>query len=327
MRKPRGRRVDFWDLTKLLVRRWYVAVPLLLLTAVSAVGLAATIKPDYVADSYITMVPPTTAQSNTQAVTRTNPWLNVGLTTLGAAAIYSTQDANVVERMVSQGYSDNFTLALDGNSPIIKMEVTATNRDQAKATVDELAQLLSQSVRELQAQYQTPQDQLITMNRLDRGDNIKSSTTKLKRAVIAIVGAGLLMSIAFTAIFDAILQRRARRKARPADVAPPRASRAERVANGSVPDHLSTLRDRDTELVPSSGVEKRPSGGFRPPQRDPGGRDAASETAVFTTTSDDTAVAPMPSDATIILPLPDKEPWVARDGRGNGNNRGGSSRR
>jgi capsular polysaccharide biosynthesis protein len=329
--------VDFWDLTKLLVRRWYVAVPLLLLTAVGAVGLAASIKPDYIADSYITMVPPNATSTNPDTTSR-NPWLQTGLTTLGSAAIYSTQDASVVERMVREGYSDNFTLAFDGDSPIIKIEVTATSKVQAKSTAEEVANLFAQSVKQLQQSYNPRDDEYITTHRLDQGDNIKSSTTKLKRAVIAIVGAGLLISIAMTAIVDTILQRRARRKAtgRPAEAEPlPRKGPPERGTNGSATD-LGTLRDRETELIPpSGGGERVRSGGGRdkrgPGEYRSGAREQADETTILrATASDDTAVAspPMPSDATMILPLPaEKEPWAARDGRGNNNNRGGSSRR
>ncbi|MEN3309452.1 MAG: hypothetical protein V7603_5654 [Micromonosporaceae bacterium] len=325
--------MDFWDLTKLLVRRWYVAVPLLLLTAVGAVGLAATIKPDYIADSYITMVPPN-SPATTGVVTR-NPWLQSGLIALGSAAIYSTQDASVVQRMVKDGYSDNFTLAFDGNSPIIKVEVTATSKAQAKGTVEEVAQLFSQSVKLLQSESNPRDDEYITTRRLDRGDNLKSSTTKLKRAVIAIVGAGLLMSIALTAMFDAILQRRARRRTPLAgDMPPPHRPRPGRGTNGSASD-LGSLRDRETELIsssaggehsrPSPGREKRQpsSGEYRSVSRDQ--REQADETAIFPAAADDASALPMPSDATMILPLPDKEPWAARDG--GGNNRGGSSRR
>jgi capsular polysaccharide biosynthesis protein len=321
--------VDFWDLTKLLVRRWYVAVPLLLLTAVGAVGLAATIKPDYIADSYITMVPPNASNSSTTTVR--NPWLQTGLMTLGSAAIYSTQDASVVERMVKQGFSDNFTLAFDGNSPIIKIEVTAVSKAQAKGTAEEVADLFSQSVKTLQAEYNPRDDEYITTRRLDRGDNLKSSTTKLKRAVIAIVGAGLLMSIALTAIVDTILQRRARRRAaqQPAEV-PPRKTRPDRGANGSAQD-LGNLRERETELISSGPEPVRPGPGRerRLPQTGEYrsvSRDKADETAIFPAADSEPDVTPMPSDATMILPLPAKEQWSTRDGRG-GNNRGGSSRR
>jgi capsular polysaccharide biosynthesis protein len=322
--------VDFWDLTKLLVRRWWVAVPLILLTAVGAVGLAATIKPDYIADSYITMVGPRGTQA--EGVASRNPWLQSGLVALGSAAIYSTQDASVVDRMVKQGFSDNFTLAFDGNTPIIKIEVTAASKAQAKGTVDYVADLFSQSVKLLQAESGPRDDEYITTRRLDQGDNLKSSTTKLKRAVIAIVGAGLLMTIAATAIVDTILQRRSRRKAMaaasPAPAPTPRKGREQRVTNGSAHD-LSGLRERETEII-GPGVEPPvrvvPSRDKRAPHTGEYRsvvREKADETAVFPAATDEPP--PMPSDATMILPLPDKEAWPARDSRGT--NRGGNNRR
>jgi capsular polysaccharide biosynthesis protein len=324
--------VDFWDLTKLLVRRWFVAVPLLLLTAAGAVGLAVTVKPDYIADSYITLVSPRTAAPATS--TARNPWLDMGVTALGSAAIYSTQDASVLEPLVRQGYSDNFTMAFDGNTPIIKIEVTAASKQQATATAQELADLFKQSVDALQQEHAVTSDQMITVQRLDKGDNVKSSTTKLKRAVIAVIGAGLLLTIALTATVDAILQRRTRRRSYPA-AAPPAGGdgRSRRGTNGSPSDVVANLRDRETELISRPGGDQAGHPGIGRDKRAPStgeyrsvARDQADETAILAATSDDTAaMPPRPSDATMIIPLPEKEPWAVRDS--GGTNRGGSNRR
>jgi capsular polysaccharide biosynthesis protein len=351
--------VDFWDLTKLLVRRWYVAVPLLLLTAVGAVGLASTIKPDYIADSYVTMVPPSVISTNANSGGKSNPWLDTGLTTLGSAAIYTTQDTSVLDRLKREGYSDNVVLAFDGNSPIIKIEVTGNSKDQARGTSQQVAQMFSDNVKALQSEYSIPDAQLITTRRLDLGDNVKASTTKLKRAVIAVVGAGLLMTIALTAGVDAVLGWRSRRRSplggsvlAAQDV---RRMKLDRVGGPSGGTSSPGASDRSngggsngamTELIPITP-------GAEPPERTerqaPAGRDSragaqgkggeygqgkggeyrsatrdAAEAAVFTD-AESPAERPMPSDATIILPMStEKEDWAVRDGGGG---RGVSNRR
>ena len=45
--------LDFWDLTKVVFRRWKISLPLLLLSIVATGAIAATAKPDYIEDSYI----------------------------------------------------------------------------------------------------------------------------------------------------------------------------------------------------------------------------------------------------------------------------------
>ncbi len=321
--------MDFWDLTKLMVRRWYVAVPLLLLTALGAVGLAATVKPDYIADSYLTLVNPHIVPGTSATATTRNPWLDMGATALGSAAIYSVQDASVLEPMVRQGYSDNFTIAFDGNTPIIKIEVTADTKAQATGTAQELAQLIGQFVQSLQIDKGATQDQLITVQRLDKGDNVKSSTTKLKRAIIAVVGAGLLLTIALTATLDAILQRRSRRKALQAGglAAPPREKGKRGHTNGTTPevagDVVQLVPAKDQQSLSGTGGHKRSSTGeYRALQRER--EQVVDQTAIISAVQDDSTTMPMPSDATMILPAPDKDPWAVRDG---GSNRGGSGRR
>src|SRR5689334_12093363 len=105
--------MDFWDLTKLIFRRWPISLPILLVSITASLFSAKTVKPDYVMTSYVQPTPPYSAGSaqNPNAALR-NPRNSLGLNTHGQAAIYATQDQKFVAQLKSQGHSTNFSLTL-----------------------------------------------------------------------------------------------------------------------------------------------------------------------------------------------------------------------
>lgn len=216
--------MDFWDLTKLLFRRWYVAGPLLILTLAGTYYAAQRIEPDYVATSYVQLVPPavTPKQTDGKAPQPRNPWLDLGVSSLGKASLLTVQDQKVVKVLHKAGHSDNFTLTLDSSLPIVTFEVIGDTERQATTTAKELIKRFDSSVAALQNEYGAPKNQLITTRQLDLGDNITESTSKIKRALVAIGGIGLLLTVALTIAVDALVRRR-------------RADRAEAVETTPVP--------------------------------------------------------------------------------------------
>src|SRR5262245_32835878 len=104
--------VDLWDLTKVLFRRWYIALPMLLTSIVGVLVLTQSAKPDYSATGYLQMIPPT---NSSQVPARPdfvrNPWTDLGINALAQAAIIRVQDKAVMEDLIRQGYSENVTLS------------------------------------------------------------------------------------------------------------------------------------------------------------------------------------------------------------------------
>ena len=49
--------MDLWDLTRLLLRRWYFAVPMLLASVAVVVLAAKTVSPDYKSTGYVQLIP------------------------------------------------------------------------------------------------------------------------------------------------------------------------------------------------------------------------------------------------------------------------------
>lgn len=227
--------MDFWDLTKLLFRRWYISGPLLLFTIAGTLMAASRIEPDYIATSYVQLVPPavTPRLTESKAPQPKNPWLDLGVSSLGKAGMLTVQDQKVVEVLHKAGFSDDFTLELDQSLPIVTFEVIGHTDKQASSTAEELIKRFEASVRALQNEYGAPKDQLVTIRQLDLGDNVTESTSKVKRALVAIGGIGLLLTVALTIAVDALIRRRKPRR--------PEAAPATPAPTGPAPDPVVPL--------------------------------------------------------------------------------------
>ncbi len=300
--------MDFWDLTKLLYRRWFVSVPLILLTLGGTVAAAMLVKPDYVATSYVQLIPPSVSTREPEGKVKLkiirNPWLDTGLNSLAKAALLTVQDTKVADQLDEAGFSDKYTITLDNQLPTLTFEVVGTSPQQAKLTTDELTKRFSASALALQRDSNAPTEQLVDTLRLDQGDNITKSTSKTKRALVAIFGAGLLVSVGVTVAFDALLRRRGRRKADAAqsdgsalDAFPP--------GQGSSPMSQRSDERRPARSVPqqriSPGVTNEPS--------------VTAPTGGVATSFEETKRLRPPDelsvDATVVLPVS----WTNKNGR------------
>ncbi len=268
--------MDFWDLTRLLLRRWYFAVPALALTAIASVWTLVDVSPNYIATAFVQLAPPTSKPTvpGEQSLDQRNPWIGLGTYNLANAAILTVQQQAVVEALKASGYSASFTASLNSSSPLVTFEVTGSSRQQAIDTTDELIRRFNASVKDLQVgTYGVSESDLVVARRIDSGTNVEESDGRVKRALVAVAGLGFLLTLAFTVGLDAMLARRARRRVGLpagvgiADLSPP-------VVRTTAPpsSRLSSGRDDGTF---SFGVSPRPdietstgSGGAR--QRQPG---------------------------------------------------------
>jgi len=205
--------LDFWDLTVLIFRRWKIALPLLLLTIGATAYVALTAKPDYKMTSYVQFVPAkVTGTDNAANAAARNPWNQLGTNTLGQAVIYATQDQGFLDSLKASHHTDNFTLTLTYPNPIITVEVVGTTADDARTTTDLIINRMKSSAEALQRSSGATDADLITTQRLDRGANVAPSNSKMKRAVIAVGAAGLVLTAGGTVGFDAIIRRRVRKR-------------------------------------------------------------------------------------------------------------------
>ncbi len=81
-------------------------------------------------------------------------------------------------------------------SPLVTFEITGSTQAQALGTTDQLVRRFEQSVIDLQGVYRVAPADLITPRRLDLGTNLEESDARVKRALVGVAGAGLLLTVA-----------------------------------------------------------------------------------------------------------------------------------
>jgi hypothetical protein len=206
-------KVDFWDLTVLIFRRWKIALPLLLIAIGATVTVAFTAKPDYTMTSYVQFIPAKVAATDDpNAANLRNPWNQLGLNTLGQAAIYATQDQGFIDSLKASHHTDTFTLTMTYPNPIVTIEVVGKNKPDALETTTLILNRLRGFSESLQRNSGVKDADIIATQRLDQGQNVKPSTSKVKRAILAVAAAGLVMTAGGTVGLDALLRRRARKR-------------------------------------------------------------------------------------------------------------------
>ncbi len=203
--------MDFWDLTKLVFRRWYVAVPLLILTGLAAAYTTYNVKPDYKATAYVQLIPPPEASITTNIKELRNPWLDLGLGALNTAATYATVDRQFLNQLKIRGMSDNVVITNGYPAPIATVEVIGSSKEMAMGTAAQVVKRFNDVVKSLQDDYAVQTKGRILTRRLDTGNNLEETGGKVKRALVAVAGAGALLTAGLTVAFDAVMRRRKRR--------------------------------------------------------------------------------------------------------------------
>jgi hypothetical protein len=295
--------VDFWDATKLMLRRWYIALPLLLLTAAATAYTAAAVKPDHVLTSYVQLIPSIANPDKAEGTeTPRNPWNALGLEALSQAANYAVLDQTFLDQLSREGYSINFSIIVGTPPAGATIEVVGQTRQQAVRTTERIIQRYRETVQALQAQYGVKRSDMITMQRLDQGQNLKRPDGKVKRALLAVGGAGLLMAAGSTIAIDAFLRRRRRRRAELPGADERTVGRsADAGHNGS---QKILTRDSDNETV------RIDTGKYRSMVAD-----SKAGVSQREATNGDGASPEVMSDATIVLPL--SRDWIAGDKGGS----------
>jgi capsular polysaccharide biosynthesis protein len=314
--------VDFWDLTKLVFRRWYIAVPLLILTGLAATYTTYTVKPDYKATAYVQLIPPPEASITTNIKELRNPWLDLGLGALNTAATYATVDRMFLNQLKTRGMSDNVVITNGYPAPIATVEVIGSSKETAMATAAQVVDRFNAVVKSLQDDYAVQTKGRILTRRLDTGNNLEETGGKVKRALVAVAGAGALLTAGLTVAFDALMRRRSRKRSRGEDgeVAPneQRPRREDEYAETPAPAQARARRtegeyvDRGSETVkiqlpnPNEVPRQRSVQSVNGNVRSNGvaARKPAEEPQ-------------LPPDATVVLP----RPIYTKPGEGRGNKR------
>ncbi|WP_433306509.1 hypothetical protein ACQP2F_20985 [Actinoplanes sp. CA-030573] len=207
--------MDLWDLTRLLLRRWYFAVPMLVISVAVVVMAAKTVSPDYKSTGYMQLIPaPSTGKvQDPKAKQRpTNPWNDLGYAALGNAAVLTVTDQTALEKLKKEGFTDSVTVVMDERTPLFEIEAVGNSPVQASSTVQQVIKLLQADIAAKQKQYGTQAEDTISTLVINDGTTPSEESGKVKKVLIVAAGLGIIVTTAATIALDYWLRRRARRK-------------------------------------------------------------------------------------------------------------------
>jgi len=305
--------VDIWELFKLVGRRWYFGVPMLVLTIVATGWALTTIKPDYSSEGTIILVPPAdkTPLSNSE-LTSTNTWVELGEDVMAQAVTISVQTHDTRDQIGKDGFVNTYTVTSTDRSNLITIDATGPTPGLAQDTVQRVQKQIAMEVEQKQAVFHPKAGRSITTQVLDNGDTVNTVSSKVKRAAVIIIGVGLLLTVAVTIVGDLLLKRRARAIAGRA--------RTAGAAGGPQPDDPAANEDSQSASAAKSDTN---SGGTLLNGTGSSGPKTAAGAGVqvaFKAAEAEAARRQVPEDATIVLPL-GGSPWAGREKDAEANKR------
>lgn len=245
--------MDLFDVARSCLRRWYVVVPLLLITLWYAYGSYKDVKPVYYSQAVISLAPPSSRvdQSLPGAQVPRNGLLDVGGATLIAnIAAYTLHNPATVERVVAEGGQPNYITRMfpvaptQQQMPLIMIEATEDTPADATKTVELVIAEADPALKDLQRQARVPDDQMVQSFVVAPPSVPAAAMPSRTRSAISIVVAGTGLSILLAVLVDVVAARRKRRTKNKSDTAPPETTAAPPAS--PTPDYIPGHHERVT---------------------------------------------------------------------------------
>jgi len=210
--------VEFWTSVKVVLRRWYVVLPALLLTAALSVALINNIKPSYRATGSVVLLR-TQPPPNTNC---TNPYdcLDYQSTQLASVIAIAATDQSFASRLVAAGASPTYTVTgpsnNNGQNPTPVVSLTETARSEATAMksyeilTDQLNQVLSERQRSVGIKPTDPT--FVSAVALTAPQHASRLIGTRVKALVVVITMGVILAIALAFAVDSAASARKRRR-------------------------------------------------------------------------------------------------------------------
>jgi hypothetical protein len=248
--------LDLFDVVRSCFRRWYILLPLLLMTAYYSHNLYASVKPVYYGNAVLGLSAPSFRVENPPpgAPVNRNGLLDAGgislIANMGALAV---RQPSVIDHVVRDGGLPNFSAkmfpvpATQAPIPLVMVEETWSDPASVTKTLEVVIKEFGATIRSLQQQAGVPDEQMVnTFVVSPPSDPAAGMPSRTQRTVLRFM-TGLALTILITVLVDVVLVRRRRRRIKAGPQAPP-------AADGPSPDRTrSDVAERDGAI----GVHQR----------------------------------------------------------------------
>jgi hypothetical protein len=247
---------------RVLLRRWYIVLIGLSLTAMLGVAVTVVVPPKYQVTSSVLFLPP---QSDTVAQGG-NPFLALGgLETVAGVVARTVADTTVQEQVAAAGGTGEYTVAPDATAggPVLLVTVEAKTPAAALRTLAIVLKQMPQTLSTLQTTSGVSASSLIRSKEITRDTVAKTVIKPLMRAMIAAVAFGLGLTVLGAALFDSMVRRRSRhrrtaRRARGSEQVGAHASTEKRSASAGLDVMLPAFDNNAVRPASSVPDRRRP---------------------------------------------------------------------
>ncbi|MGZ8761763.1 MAG: hypothetical protein ACXW2Y_00390 [Acidimicrobiia bacterium] len=208
--------MDFIDACKVVLRRWYVAVPLLLLTFAGTFLAFATASADYSAKGSLILIQPASRvvkEGEPADVCATNPWCPEGdVLSLANVTTLTMDDPEVYDQLLDPHPGASYEVVLNAENRSAIMELTATARTP-KDALDTLRDLSAQVEKELNERQvagrgavDTPVDprDLVTTSQVTMANRARPQSGGKLRAAAGAFGLGIAVTLGATFLAESM---------------------------------------------------------------------------------------------------------------------------
>jgi hypothetical protein len=208
--------VDVWGAILVLIRRFYLTVPIAALTLLGGYSYAHGVAPEYHATSSIVFIGPTAGASNDKDAppAPANPYATMNLTTLLTTLQIDITSAQSLNAIAAAGGTTDFTMGAVNRSSVVVITATSDDPKRALATAGEVINLVRADLANRQKPYTTQQQYQATAQVVGAPALQAPDTKARTRAEAIAFGVAIVLTILLVLVIDAVLNNRSRGRRR-----------------------------------------------------------------------------------------------------------------
>lgn len=202
--------MDLWTIIKVMVRRWHVSVPVLLLTGAACLLAAARVDPTYQSVGSVLFVQPNEPAPGDAAVRKGNPYLvfsgSLGVAANAVARVITNGDQR--QALVQMGLRGDYDVRAEESFPGLTFIVEGFDQDVVVKTSLTLLESVKTRLAELEEKSGAPADQGINLEVLSAPATVVELPPKTGRLLVTIFALGIAASVGLTLLVDAFFVNR-----------------------------------------------------------------------------------------------------------------------